>query len=57
VLFVGAAAVLEPEHAIVGAAPMPAAPKKSSVATNCFLRSAARPRPCGKDFYINILAF
>ena len=34
--FVGAAAVLEPEHVTVGAAPMPAAPKKSSVATNCF---------------------
>jgi len=34
--FVGAAAMLEPEHATVGAAPMPAAPKKSHVATNYF---------------------
>ena len=36
--FVGTAAVLEPEHATVGAAPMSAAPKKT-VATNCFPRS------------------
>ena len=34
--FVGAATVLEPEHVTVGAAPMPAAPKKSPVAINCF---------------------
>ena len=38
-LFVGAAAVLEPEYATVGAALMPATPKNSPVATNYFLRS------------------
>jgi len=37
--FLGAAAVLELEHATVGAAPMPAAPKKSPVAISCFSRS------------------
>ena len=40
--FVGAATVLEPEHATVGAAPMPAAPKKSPIATNCFSCSVRR---------------
>ena len=38
-VFVGAAAVLEPEHATVGAASMSAAPTKSLVAINCFSRS------------------
>ena len=39
VSFVGATAMLEPEHVTVGAAPMPAAPKKSPVAISCFSRS------------------
>jgi len=39
VLFVGVAAVLEPEYVTVEAAPMLASPKKSPVATNYFSRS------------------
>ena len=34
--FVGAAAVLEPEHATIGAAPMSAAPKKNPLLQTIF---------------------
>jgi len=43
--------VLEPEHATVGAAPMPTAPKKSSIATNYFLRCHV----CGALLQLSLL--
>jgi len=44
--FVGAAAVLKPEHTSVGAAPMSTAPKKSPVATNCFSYTVCPKTSC-----------
>jgi len=59
--FVGAAAVLEHEHATVGAASMPATPKKSSVATNCFSRSVHHqphlPKKCPVATSLSIVVY
>jgi len=43
--------VLEPEHATVGAASMPATPKKSSVATDSFSRSGKKGLLGGRNLF------